>query len=470
MKHSLNLSSSNIIKENNVQEKYDYKRGARGRESCKFIFCLVSLILFIFAFIFIFVIHPNIIDKKDDKKRKISGADLANAKYNTILKLNNIVYPLRRNNYIYKEEYLSSFYIFTCIFFNKSNFKDFSPISLYNVLINVYMGISDEELSKKLNNILGLNETERILFYSQIIQNNYFNDSKTEIKISNGGFYNSDIVTENKSYVDKLTETYTECYKLSYEKNFDNLLDWINKAVKDNNFINKEAFKNLDKTNLLLFSTIYYQQKWKYEFIDSKIYKGPFYINSNEKKEITFMNHIYIIDYYYDYEDYYSFFDFYSNEYIINYLVPKSINKNILDLIKDKNFLIEDEAVKEEDIAIDLSVPKFKREINLDIIPILKELGLDKLFNESYSTFNHPFIVENKKNYYLNQIFHKNIIELNEDGTAIKSIKHESSSNMIGNTLEMNALKINLDRPFIYIIKDKNKLPIFIGYIDNPTE
>ena len=56
------------------------------------------------------------------------------------------------------------------------------------------MGISDEELSKKLNNILGLNETERILFYSQIIQNNYFNDSKTEIKISNGGFYNSDIV------------------------------------------------------------------------------------------------------------------------------------------------------------------------------------------------------------------------------------------------------------------------------------
>ena len=41
---------------------------------------------------------------------------------------------------------------------------------------------------------------------------------------------------------------------------------------------------------------------------------------------------------------------------------------------------------------------------------------------------------------------------------------------MIGNTLEMNALKINLDRPFIYIIKDKNKLPIFIGYIDNPTE
>jgi serine protease inhibitor len=182
------------------------------------------------------------------------------------------------------------------------------------------------------------------------------------------------------------------------------------------------------------------------------------------------MNHIYIIDYYYDYEDYYSFFDFYSNEYIINYLVPKSINKNILDLIKDKNFLIEDEAVKEEDIAIDLSVPKFKREINLDIIPILKELGLDKLFNESYSTFNHPFIVENKKNYYLNQIFHKNIIELNEDGTAIKSIKHESSSNMIGNTLEMNALKINLDRPFIYIIKDKNKLPIFIGYIDNPTE
>ena len=294
--------------------------------------CITLIILFILsiiAFLFLLIGLPTLEDEESDKKRNISQLNLTKAKYNTLLKLNNVNYPSKRQDYKYKEEYLSSFNNFTYLIFNKLNFRDFCPVTLYNVLINVYMGISDEELSKKLNEILGLNETERILFYSEIIQNNYFKDSDSEIKISNGGFYNSDIAKENKSYIDKLTQTYTESYKLSYKIDFNYILNWLDKSVKEKNFTNKDTFKDLDNTTLLLFSTLYYQQKWKYKFIDSKIYKGPFYINKEKTKEINFLNHIYYTDYIYDYDNYYSFCDFYSNEYKINYLVPKSKDNNI---------------------------------------------------------------------------------------------------------------------------------------------
>ena len=464
-------NSSSIEKYPN--KKVDINKNINNNKKFNLICCIIcfviSLILIIFIILFlVFIGHPILEDEEKDKNKKISELDFLKAKYNTLLKLNNVKYPSNKQNYIYKDEYLSSFNNFTYLFFKKLNFSDFCPITLYNVLINVFMGISDEGLSKTLNNILGLNETERILFYSQIIQNNYFKDSDSEIKMSNGGFYNSDIAKENKSYVDKLTETYTECYKLSYKKDFNYILDWVDKSVNEKNFLKKDIFKDLGNTSLLLFSTLYYRQKWEYKFLDSKMYKGPFYINNEKSKEVMFLNHEYYARYIYDYEEYYSFNDFYSNEYKINYLVPKSKNNNILEIIKDKNFLYENETYKEDYINIDLSVPKFKSNINLDIVPILKDLGLEKLFDKNYSTFDNPFIIEKDLNYYLNQVYQKNSIELNEDGTTIKSVSFVLSG-VYANSAQEKSIEIKLDKPFIYIIKDKNNLPIFIGYIDDPN-
>ena len=58
-------------------------------------------------------------------------------------------------------------------------------------------------------------------------------------------------------------------------------------------------------------------------------------------------------------------------------------------------------------------------------------------------------------------------IEFNEDGTTIKSITI-SSSLVYSKSAEPQMLTIKLDKPFIYIIKDKNQLPLFIGYINDP--
>ena len=70
------------------------------------------------------------------------------------------------------------------------------------------MAISDKEQYNLLNTILGLNNEENILFYSQIFNNNYIYNSMEQIKISNGAFYNSDIVKENSLFIDSKSSAF----------------------------------------------------------------------------------------------------------------------------------------------------------------------------------------------------------------------------------------------------------------------
>ena len=330
------------------------------------------------------------------------------------------------------------------------------------------MAISDKEQSELLNNILGLSNDERIKFYSKIINNNYFENFYGEIKISNGAFYNSDLVKENQSFIEQMTKTYTECYKLSYNKDFNFINEWISKTLKDN----KDSFElNLDDKKdigILFFSNLYYKQKWDTKFVDSDTYKDIFYIDNNNNKEVDFMKHSYHTYDYYDYDKYISFYDYYTNNFLIQYIVPKSINDNILNLVSDKNFIYEYETNKKNETYITLNVPKFRIDNEIDFVPIMEKIGLKKLFNKKYNTLSNPFINRNDYNYYLGIFSQKNQVELNEDGTTIKSMTVASIRPMSAN-IEFGGIEVKLNQPFIYIIRDRNRLPIFIGYIKEPN-
>ena len=441
-----NLKSEGKINPINIQRDKPIINNSKKKK----IWIILIIILFI---IFIIILIPLIIVKF-----------VKNAKYKSLIKLNNIKFPSSKGNNLYKEGHLNSYYNFSYNMFLNANYSNFSPISLYNILINVYLAISDNNASKILNDILGLNHDERILFYDQILNNNYFKNSEGEIKISNSAFYNSDKAKENKSYIEQISKTYTECYKLSFETDFNFIIDWINKALKEEKNELGDNFKDKENIAILLISSLYYKQKWKIKFDSYDTFKDIFYIDNNNKKEVYFMKHSYEVDNYYDYEKYISFYDYYSNDYLIQYIIPKSINDNILELICNINFLYENESFNKKGTYIYLSVPKFKIDNEIDFVPILEKIGLEKLFDENYGILNNPFIIEDIS-YYLNKLFQKNIIELNEDGTTVKSVTY-------GEIIPMSweyGLEVKLNRPFIYTIRDINKLPIFIGYIQEPN-
>ena len=142
--------------------------------------------------------------------------------------------------------------------------------------------------------------------------------------------------------------------------------------------------------------------------------------------------------------------------------------QSILNLVSDKNFIYEYETNKKNETYITLNVPKFRIDNEIDFVPIMEKIGLDKLFNSLYSTINNPFITRNDYNYYLGIFSQKNQVELNEDGTTIKS-KTLVSSMVKSTSIDPMGVEVKLNQPFIFIIRDINLLPIFIGYIKEPN-
>ena len=452
---------------NNTQIEEEPKESKCNKKKLIVIIIIIFLLIIIFMIIVLFILQ-NYREISSVREKSLTKEEISIAKYNTVIKLNQINFPTSKSNYSYDEEHLNKYYNFTHNFFQNLNYTDFSPISLYSILINIYMAISDTELSELLNKILGLNNEELILFYSQIFKNNYFKNADGEIMISNGAFYNSDRVKENPSFVNQMTKTFTECYKLSYNKDFNFIQEWINKSLKEKKESSKENINNKNEIGILFYSNLYYNQKWKTKFVDEKSYNDFFYIDNENKKEINFLKHSYYVDNYFDYDKYISFCDYYNNHYSIQYIVPKSINDNILNLVNNINFIYENETNKKNETYITLSVPKFKIDNEIDFIPILKNMGFEKLFNKKYSTLNNPFIIEDNYNYYLEQFIQRTKVELNEDGTIIKT-KTFGSVIAKSASLYERGLEVKLNQPFIFIIRDINKLPIFIGHIKDPN-
>ena len=302
--NDLNINESN----NNYNIELKIGKINNKNNCCTCCICCTLCFILIIGLIFFLFFFFSFSKDESVKEKKASIEELIIAKYNTVIKLNDLNLSSFNSNYTYNSEYLNSFYNFSINFFELINYRDFSPITLYSVLINLYMSISDKEELEKLNEILELNHEERLTFYNQIFQNNYFSNSDGEVKISNGAFYNSDKVIEKSTFIKEFTKTYTECYKLSYKKDFNFILDWINLSIKEKNFIERTSFKDIENITMLLISSLYYKQKWSNKFADSHTYKDKFYINNNEFKEIDFMRHSYSIDYYYDYGSYISFF------------------------------------------------------------------------------------------------------------------------------------------------------------------
>ena len=103
----------------------------------KIIIVIIIIILFIIAISFIcFILIKN--NKNKDNKIKIeeesvipktfTKEEIEIAKYNTVIKLNDIKIPSSQSNILYDEIHLDNFYRFSYNFFVDLNYNNFSPL------------------------------------------------------------------------------------------------------------------------------------------------------------------------------------------------------------------------------------------------------------------------------------------------------------------------------------------------------
>lgn len=417
--------------------------------------------------------------------KKYSVQEIKMAERNTFKPLNSVTYPdqerparstLSTEEMVAYNNYVSAFYQGIISSNSASKNYSFSPINAYSILNELALASSRDELTERFNSLLGLDEEgRRALIVKAMKANSYGSESNTT-QIKNSAFFTNEY-PYNQDYVNKLTNLYCEAYQLDFSKDLDKMLEWAEKATNTKNFID-EKFLGLDEESVIVyFSTIYFKNAWQSKYIKSNNIKDKFYLSGDVTTDVTYMKHSYDTTGYYDYGKYISFSDYYYQGQKVTYIVPKEHEDDIYELTKGINIFEEDNdkfvTNEHQYIMVNLKTPKFSLSCESSFIDALKNIGFEDIFNRNINSFNGAFDhhVEGD-NFYLQKMKQKNSAEFNEDGSIVKSLTMAVGGMARSAAMTSEAIKtldVSLDQPFIYIIRDINGLPIYVGHVDNPN-
>ena len=449
--------------------KLNFKRIARKT----FKFALIGSLCAIVLTPVISFLSASVKDSFSSNRRVYSINELKAIENASFKRLNNVVYPsteakLKKVDEEYKNAVID-FALETYLSLEQKDNIAFSPLNLYSLLDILSLCSDDENVSKQFDSILKIGKEKRNLNYKNMYETNYFVSDKASIQMYNGMF-TSNMYEKNEDLIDDLTNKYTDVYELDFTKREDllNMVSWMNQRVNDDDFIKLENLDVQEDSLFYLMSTMYFKSSWAYKYVTRDSFTDLFY-QGNNSFEAKYMNHKYIGSVY-RYDKYISCYDYYWHGQKIQYLIPIDKNDDIHELIKDKNFMVEDEEFRLEneyhsDPVIDLTVPKFEISNFIDFTDILINNGLNLVFDSNYNSMNRIF--NEDINVYLDWIKQKNEIQFNEDGTVFKTIAISLGAGAAAPVV--NEITINLNQPFIYVIYDTNGLPIQMGNIDNPT-
>ena len=114
---------------------------------------------------------------------------------------------------------------------------------------------------------------------------------------------------------------------------------------------------------------------------------------------------------------------------------------------------------------VQVSIPKFDAQSELELEEPLKDMGITDLFNVSTADLRGIGSAPSGNNLYVSSVLHKTYLELDESGTKAAA----------ATSLEVNAgaappsedvKTVTLDRPFLYMIVDTHAcVPLFMGTV-----
>jgi len=275
--------------------------------------------------------------------------------------------------------------------------------------------------------------------------------------------------------VQELTDCFVEAFSINFksDKGVGELLSWVDNKMGERNFLKKEDLALQNDTIAYLFSTVFFDNMWSSSFVLSVTTDDTFY-GKNENTTVPFMRHSYRGKVF-DYGDYVACYDYYKSGLRIKYLVPKEETDDIYELTKNAEILpyIPENSESGSSYVINLSVPRFSSEYALDMTETLKNMGLSCLFDMNGHSFNYMFSDLPTPFYtYLSSVKQKNKISFSEDGTIIKTTTYAkvggktSAGPHRDEGVSIETYDIKLDQPFIYVVYDKNDLPLYVGHVD----
>ena len=274
-------------------------------------------------------------------------------------------------------------------------------------------------------------------------------DKETAAEIANTIYVNSGIGYElQPGFVEK-ANTYYDATPAALDFYDDATIGIINQWANEHthgmipSIVNGNTF-NRQATSYLL-NALYFKGTWVKKFDKANTSEEAFngganvpMMHQNEKFDYTENDLYQAVRLYYG-----------NKAYLMTIFLP-SEGKTIADVltaINGKNWQFRSYG----DYIVDLKMPRIKTETNLKLVPVMKALGMPTAFTE---LAEFPYF--GNQSFFIDDMFQKAVIDLDEEGTKAAAITVGS-----GATSSPSKVNFHANRPFFYIISEQSTGSIF---------
>ena len=274
-------------------------------------------------------------------------------------------------------------------------------------------------------------------------------DKETTAEIANTIYVNSGIGYElQPGFVEK-ANTYYDATPTALDFNDDATIGIINQWGNEHthgmipSIVNQNTF-NRQATSYLL-NALYFKGAWVNKFDKANTNEEPFNGGANvpmmhQKEEFDYTEN----DLYQAIRLYYG-----NKAYLMTIFLPRE-GKTIADVlaaINGKNWRFR----SNDNYIVDLKMPRIKSETDLNLVPIMKALGMPTAFTEAAE---FPYF--GNLAFFIDDMFQRAVIDLDEEGTKAAAITYVSGATSVPREVSFHA-----NRPFFYIISEQSTGSIF---------
>ncbi len=338
----------------------------------------------------------------------------------------------------------------------------YSPLSIKYGLSLLSTG-ADGETAKEINDVLGdielptyQNEADVLSLANAV----FIRDSFSEYVLPEytsivGNKYNSEVIYDSFASSSAMDS-------------------WVNQ--KTFGLINKIGIEPDSELNMVLANALAIQMDWEHAFESNSTNGDPFYTSSGEEIEATTMHE----------ETSSSSISYYIDDSITVLQMPLKktdagaqleftavmpsgdLDEYIKNITLDELNSTLDNTISADatGAGVSISIPKFKFEYGLDFKNDLQSLGIQQAFTRGEADFSKMA----SQRLVVGQAIHKANIDFSEDGIKAATVTAFSMANDMAPLQENEPIEITVNRPFFFVIRDKNNGTIwFTGAVYQPN-
>lgn len=346
----------------------------------------------------------------------------------------------------------------------------FSPASITSAMAMTYSGAKNNTFNQIADvfyfnkNINEFNKDfSKLTDFKLDSRNKLQFNSANSIWIEKSLELNKNFLEINKQFYSGTA--YLENFITNPEKARNNINKWVEEKTnnKITDLLKPSAITG--ETRLVLVNALYFKGPWNKQFKEKNNTIDDFQFDRKVFKKVTFMNTS-ISTWYYE-DNYAEIIDIpYSDQrFSLMIILPKSFKK--MRKFEKKKFNYDyymNYNLNKVRKNVKLSMPKFDIESYFDLNETLINMGVKDAFSGS-ADFSG---ITSKEQLIISNVLHKAKIIVNEEGTEAAAA---TAIVMRKTSILVDDLKFNVNRPFIYILRNnENNCIYFMGKVTDPLK